>query len=279
MQGGGFEPPKAEPAGLQPAPFGHSGIPAGTPDCSRAPCLHSGRAEVRRPRRGGRSGGLGHRYAPRSRRRAGVPVDRASFPRDKPCGGGLTGRALKQMPVDPSPVVERDVDRFELRLRYGRSFVRSHAEPLIRMTQRRRLDAFLAEEAAAAGAAFRDGTAVGEIELDETGVRRSSAVSASRPMSSSERTVRTVSLSGRSGSRADRSRRCARGQRPPGVAADRSRTDRGRRARNGSRWLRLGVSEGGSRQPRRRRVGERGPSAPGAPRAYSLVLTASSRTC
>src|SRR6188472_1920267 len=29
MQGGGFEPPKAEPAGLQPAPFGHSGIPAG----------------------------------------------------------------------------------------------------------------------------------------------------------------------------------------------------------------------------------------------------------
>ena len=29
VQGGGFEPPKAEPAGLQPAPFGHSGIPAG----------------------------------------------------------------------------------------------------------------------------------------------------------------------------------------------------------------------------------------------------------
>ena len=29
MQGGGFEPPKAEPAGLQPAPFGHSGTPAG----------------------------------------------------------------------------------------------------------------------------------------------------------------------------------------------------------------------------------------------------------
>ena len=28
VQGGGFEPPKAEPAGLQPAPFGHSGIPA-----------------------------------------------------------------------------------------------------------------------------------------------------------------------------------------------------------------------------------------------------------
>ena len=54
-------------------------------------------------------------------------VDKARFPRDKPCGGGLTGRALKRIPVDPSPVVERDVDRFELRLRYGASFARSHS--------------------------------------------------------------------------------------------------------------------------------------------------------
>ena len=40
--------------------------------------------------------------------RAGAHVlvaDKASFPRDKPCGGGLTGRALKRIPVDPSPVV------------------------------------------------------------------------------------------------------------------------------------------------------------------------------
>ena len=94
-------------------------------------------------------------------------VDKARFPRDKPCGGGLTGRALKRIPVDPSPVVERDVDRFELRLRYGPSFSRSHGEPLIRMTQRRRLDAFLAGEAAAAGADLREGTAVGELETDE----------------------------------------------------------------------------------------------------------------
>jgi geranylgeranyl reductase family protein len=97
-------------------------------------------------------------------------VDKARFPRDKPCGGGLTGRALKRIPVDPSPVVERDVDRFELRLRYGRSFARSHDEPLIRMTQRRRLDAFLAEQAACAGADFRDGVAVDAIQVDGAGV-------------------------------------------------------------------------------------------------------------
>ena len=33
-------------------------------------------------------------------------VDRATFPRDKPCGGGLTTRAFLQCPVDPTPVVE-----------------------------------------------------------------------------------------------------------------------------------------------------------------------------
>lgn len=99
-------------------------------------------------------------------------ADKARFPRDKPCGGGLTGRALKRIPVDPSPVVERDVDRFELRLRYGARFARSHDEPLIRMTQRRRLDAFLADHAAAAGAELRDGARVELAEVGGTCVAR-----------------------------------------------------------------------------------------------------------
>jgi hypothetical protein len=33
---GGFEPPKAEPTGLQPVPFGHSGTPPGERKCSEA---------------------------------------------------------------------------------------------------------------------------------------------------------------------------------------------------------------------------------------------------
>ncbi len=105
--------------------------------------------------------------------RAGATVllaDKARFPRDKPCGGGLTGRALKRIPVDPSPVVERDVDRFELRLRFGPSFSRSHDAPLIRMTQRRRLDAFLAAEAADAGGELREGASVGGVAVDDRGV-------------------------------------------------------------------------------------------------------------
>jgi geranylgeranyl reductase family protein len=103
--------------------------------------------------------------------RAGAGVllaDRARFPRDKPCGGGVTGRALRQVPCDITPVVERVVDTFELRLHHGRSFRRTSPEPLIMMTQRRRLDAFLAEQAIAAGARFRDGTRVEDIRVGES---------------------------------------------------------------------------------------------------------------
>src|SRR6476619_2088744 len=35
MGAGGFEPPKAEPTGLQPVPFGRSGTPPGEAHCSR----------------------------------------------------------------------------------------------------------------------------------------------------------------------------------------------------------------------------------------------------
>ncbi len=94
-------------------------------------------------------------------------VDRARFPRDKPCGGGLTIRAVRQLPVSPEPVVEHVVDRIELRLRYRERFERSSAKPLILMTQRLRLDHYLAEQAAAAGAAFRDGVRVTDVGADE----------------------------------------------------------------------------------------------------------------
>jgi geranylgeranyl reductase family protein len=105
--------------------------------------------------------------------RAGASVllaDRARFPRDKPCGGGVTYRALRQLPVAIDPVVEDVVDRFVLRLGYRRSFERSSKEPLCLMTQRRRLDAHLAEQAAARGADFRDGVKVSDLALSKNGV-------------------------------------------------------------------------------------------------------------
>jgi geranylgeranyl reductase family protein len=87
-------------------------------------------------------------------------VDKARFPRDKPCGGGVTLRAARVLPFSIDPVVEDVVDRFELRLGYRSSFERSSEEPLCLMTQRSRLDEFLARKAEEAGAQFRDGVPV-----------------------------------------------------------------------------------------------------------------------
>jgi geranylgeranyl reductase family protein len=87
-------------------------------------------------------------------------VDKAVFPRDKPCGGGLTMRAVRQCPVDPSPVVEEEVDVVELRFRYRSAVERRSARPVIRMTQRRRLDAFLLDAARERGVEVREGTTI-----------------------------------------------------------------------------------------------------------------------
>jgi geranylgeranyl reductase family protein len=87
-------------------------------------------------------------------------VDKARFPRDKPCGGGLTARAVKQCPVDPAPVVEEQVDLVELRFRYGDAVVRRARAPVILMTQRRRLDAFLLDAARERGVEVREGSTV-----------------------------------------------------------------------------------------------------------------------
>jgi geranylgeranyl reductase family protein len=97
-------------------------------------------------------------------------VDKARFPRDKPCGGGLTYRALRLLPFSVAPVVEEEVDVFELGLGFRRRFVRRTAEPLVVMTQRRRLDAFLVEQAREAGAEFRDGVKVELLPLAVDGV-------------------------------------------------------------------------------------------------------------
>ncbi len=97
-------------------------------------------------------------------------VDKARFPRDKPCGGGLTLRAVRQLPIPVDPVVEHVVTSVEFGVRYKHRYVRESDRPLILMTQRRHLDAHLAEQAAAAGATFRDASKVVSVELSATKV-------------------------------------------------------------------------------------------------------------
>ena len=94
-------------------------------------------------------------------------LDRAEFPRDKPCGGGVTPRALVHLPVDIASVVERVPTKVELGLGLRRSALRGRGGPLAYMTQRRRLDHLVAERAAGAGAEFRDGVRVTGVEAGE----------------------------------------------------------------------------------------------------------------
>ncbi|HLB27502.1 MAG TPA: geranylgeranyl reductase family protein [Dehalococcoidia bacterium] len=96
-------------------------------------------------------------------------LDRARFPRDKPCGGGVTLRAAACQEIDLTPVVERTVTGARFSLRLGDAFDRRYEKPLTYMTQRSRLDAFLAEEAIAAGATFQDGEPVRSVETTGNG--------------------------------------------------------------------------------------------------------------
>lgn len=98
-------------------------------------------------------------------------LDRAEFPREKPCGGGVTARAFDRAPVDLTPVVERVVDRVRFSYRLSRSFDYTYNQTLVYMTQRHRMDAFLMEQAAEAGAEFRGGSIVRNVELEKDGVR------------------------------------------------------------------------------------------------------------
>jgi geranylgeranyl reductase family protein len=98
-------------------------------------------------------------------------ADKATFPRDKPCGGGLTMRAVRQLPFPVDPVVEDRTTRVRLGLDFTRRVERHMDEPLVLMTQRKRLDAYLVEQAVRAGAEFRDGVKVSDLALEEGGVQ------------------------------------------------------------------------------------------------------------
>ncbi len=93
-------------------------------------------------------------------------LDKARFPRDKPCGGGVSGRAARVLPFSIDPVVEDRIEVLDCRLAYGRRFERRARRQVVLMTQRRRLDEFLVRRAAAAGAEIRQGADVRHVRPD-----------------------------------------------------------------------------------------------------------------
>lgn len=93
-------------------------------------------------------------------------LDRAAFPRDKPCGGGVNLRAARLLPFDLAPVCERTITGVRFSLQLGSGFTRRYPGTLTFMTQRSRLDAFLVERAVAAGAELREREPVRAIEAN-----------------------------------------------------------------------------------------------------------------
>ncbi len=81
-------------------------------------------------------------------------LDRAEFPRDKPCGGAVSPRTAALLGIDISEVVEHTVTGVILGTPATGLTVHDGTWVIGEMTERRRLDAFLVDHAVRAGAEF-----------------------------------------------------------------------------------------------------------------------------
>jgi geranylgeranyl reductase family protein len=98
-------------------------------------------------------------------------LEREPLPRYKTCGGGLVYRATRLAPLDLSPVVERQFADASLYLHdTGQRFTSHRSFPIVSMTMRDRLDQFLANAAAAAGAELRAPCRVRSGHVSDAGV-------------------------------------------------------------------------------------------------------------
>jgi geranylgeranyl reductase family protein len=84
-------------------------------------------------------------------------LDKAAFPRNKVCAGGLTIKALKFLPPDLGPVLENEIRRVDLSFNLSRAFTKASPQPLLYIVDRQRFDAFLVERVKQAGGEFGEG--------------------------------------------------------------------------------------------------------------------------
>lgn len=92
-----------------------------------------------------------------------VLLDKAQFPRDKPCGGGVNVRAARLLPFALDEVIERRVVGMEVSVRRKGAYRKVAESPITYMTRRRRLDALLVQRAIDAGAVLRERAPVREV--------------------------------------------------------------------------------------------------------------------
>jgi geranylgeranyl reductase family protein len=95
-------------------------------------------------------------------------LEKKVFPRYKPCGGGLTKRALDSLPFEVDEVIEERVHTVKAFIENECAFEIYAQQPVISMVMRDRFDHFLVKKALEAGVHFQEGVAFqdlrGEVE-------------------------------------------------------------------------------------------------------------------
>ena len=91
-------------------------------------------------------------------------LDKAEFPRDKPCGGAVSVRCANVLNLDLTPVVERTITSVMFTQNHARGFSRSSSGVITYMPQRRHLDTYLAERAVDAGVTFKQRQSLKSVE-------------------------------------------------------------------------------------------------------------------
>ena len=122
-------------------------------------------------------GGPAGSTAARGLARGGARVlvlDRAAFPRSKPCGGGLTGRALKRFPDVEAAlprIATHAIRRLYMEAPGGASVAIETTEPTVLMVRRLEFDDLLMRMAREAGAELAEGADITRASERASGVR------------------------------------------------------------------------------------------------------------
>ncbi len=97
-------------------------------------------------------------------------LDRAEFPRQKACAGGLTLKAVKALRYSIEPVVRQHVAHMRVERNANRSIVLRRRSPYCVMTVRHELDDYCFRQTLAAGAEFQRIRTVSAIAEDSSGI-------------------------------------------------------------------------------------------------------------
>jgi geranylgeranyl reductase family protein len=97
-------------------------------------------------------------------------LEKFKLPRYKPCGGGLTSKALGYLDFDISSTLEDESRDVLFSYDSGPTIARTYAHPILWLVMRDKFDFLLVQQAVAAGAELRTGIVVEHVEADESGV-------------------------------------------------------------------------------------------------------------